>query len=77
MPKPTATPGSIKRPAASQAGLADSGPAVQEPTDMMDLIRTRAYQLYELRGRGDGLAQEDWLQAETEVVASQPRKAAA
>lgn len=31
-------------------------------------IRERAYQLYEQRGRCDGYALEDWLQAEAEVT---------
>jgi len=26
-------------------------------------VRTRAYELYEMRGRIDGRAEEDWLQA--------------
>jgi len=35
-----------------------------------ELIRLRAYELYEKRGRGDGLGLEDqdWLQAEEEVM---------
>jgi hypothetical protein len=31
-------------------------------------IRRRAYKLYEQRGRADGHALEDWLQAEAEMV---------
>jgi len=31
-------------------------------------IRLRAYELYERRGRIDGHALDDWLQAETEVL---------
>ena len=30
-------------------------------------VRARAYELYEVRGRIDGHAEEDWLQAEGEV----------
>jgi hypothetical protein len=35
-----------------------------------ELIRMRAYELYEKRGRGEGLGLEaqDWLQAEQEVM---------
>ena len=35
-----------------------------------ELIRLRAYELYEKRGRGEGLGLEDqdWLQAEQEVM---------
>ena len=31
-------------------------------------VRTRAYELYEGRGRIDGHAEEDWLQPEGEVA---------
>ena len=33
-----------------------------------DEIRTRAYQIYEFRGRTDNHAAEDWNQAETELM---------
>lgn len=35
--------------------------------DLEAAIRTRAYELYEKRGRQDGQAQTDWFQAEAEV----------
>ena len=35
-------------------------------------IERRAYELYEARGRVDGYAWEDWLQAESELGESQP-----
>jgi Protein of unknown function (DUF2934) len=38
-------------------------------------VRARAYELYEVRGRIDGHAEEDWLQAEGEVAESKERKA--
>ena len=38
-------------------------------------VRARAYELYEMRGRIDGHAEEDWLQAESEVAGSNERKA--
>ena len=38
-------------------------------------VRARAYELYEVRGRIDGHAEEDWLQAENEVAGSNDRKA--
>ncbi len=38
-------------------------------------VRDRAYELYEVRGRIDGHAEEDWLQAEGEVAGSNERKA--
>jgi hypothetical protein len=31
-------------------------------------VRLRAYELYEQRGRDDGHALDDWLQAESEIV---------
>ncbi len=43
--------------------------------DTEEKIRLRAYQLYEQRGRVDGFALDDWLQAEAEMVGKrgQPR----
>jgi hypothetical protein len=38
-------------------------------------VRARAYELYEVRGRIDGHAEQDWLQAEGEVAGSSERKA--
>jgi hypothetical protein len=38
-------------------------------------VRARAYELYEVRGRIDGHAKEDWLQAECEVAGSNERNA--
>jgi hypothetical protein len=37
-------------------------------------VRSRAYELYDVRGRIDGHAEEDWLQAEGEVAGSNERK---
>jgi len=39
-------------------------------------IRNRAYQIYEERGRTDGLAQEDWIQAEREILQQQGKRTA-
>jgi Protein of unknown function (DUF2934) len=36
-------------------------------------VRTRAYELYELRGSIDGRAEQDWYQAETDLRASSKR----
>jgi hypothetical protein len=38
-------------------------------------VRARAFELYDLRGRIDGHAKEDWLRAEAEVAGSKGRKA--
>lgn len=35
--------------------------------ELYDLVRQRAYELYEQRGRQDGFDQQDWLQAEAEL----------
>jgi len=40
-------------------------------------IRTRAYELYEIRGREDGHAQDDWYQAESELLNQAAQKQAA
>ncbi len=53
-------------------------PLPRKPKSVSDAeqkIRLRAYQLYEERGRIDGHALDDWLQAEAEVLGKrgQPR----
>jgi hypothetical protein len=40
----------------------------QSQGNVEDLIRFRAYELYEQRGRNDGFDLEDWLRAENEVT---------
>ena len=40
-----------------------------------ELVRRRAYEFYEQRGRQDGHAQEDWIRAEAEVVGTVMRRA--
>jgi hypothetical protein len=46
------------------------------PSNIEERIRRRAYELYEERGRLDGFALDDWLQAERELLgAGRPRKA--
>jgi H+-transporting ATPase len=39
----------------------------RRPLDLTPQIATRAYELYEQRGRGDGQAGQDWLEAEREI----------
>ena len=48
-------------------------------SDIEERIRQRAYQLYEQRGRVDGFAFDDWLQAEGETLGAhkQPKAKAA
>jgi len=50
---------------------------VVRPTEFEDEIRRRAYELYEQRGKVDGYALDDWLQAEAEVLSARERKTAA
>jgi hypothetical protein len=40
-------------------------------------VRVRAYELYERRGKGDGHALDDWLQAEAELTGQQALSVAA
>ena len=40
-------------------------------------IRRRAYELYEERGRADGYALQDWVQAEAEFLQPDQKSAAA
>jgi H+-transporting ATPase len=42
-----------------------------KPVDLTPDIATRAYEIYEDRGRHDGQADQDWLEAETELRKSQ------
>ncbi len=44
------------------------------PSDLTAEIAKRAYELYEQRGRKDGFADEDWLQAEREILKDKPHK---
>ena len=44
-------------------------PVTASSGNLEEEIRRRAYELYELRGREDGYAEEDWTRAEREVVA--------
>jgi HSP20 family protein len=41
---------------------------LEETRDLLDHIRARAYELFEVRGRESGHEMEDWLQAERETV---------
>ena len=39
----------------------------KKPLDLTPQIATRAYELYEQRGRGESQADQDWLEAEREI----------
>ncbi len=47
---------------------AKSANAVGTPQDALEQIRRRAYELYEQRGGQHGYHEQDWLQAESEVM---------
>jgi H+-transporting ATPase len=46
----------------------------RERVDVTPQIATRAYALYDQRGRQDGRAVQDWLQAEREIRKDEPPK---
>ncbi len=52
-------------------------PAPNSRTDIEERIRRRAYEIYEQRGRIDGLELDDWLQAETEIIRQRRKRKAA
>ena len=60
-PKPKMVVGPKNAPAREEAGMPD---AVQT----QDMIRDRAYQIYESRGHENGQHEQDWLRAEQEIV---------
>ena len=51
--------------------------AKKTPFDIQEQVRRRAFELYEQRGREDGHDQDDWLQAESELVQQRTKVAAA
>jgi hypothetical protein len=46
-------------------------PKPSQSSNIEERIRRRAYELYEQRGREDGFALDDWLQAEAEILGKQ------
>ena len=51
--------------------------AINEPQELENQIRERAYELYEERGREDGHDEEDWLRAKEEITIKKYRTATA
>ena len=51
-----------------------NGNSNHSPADIQSEIPRRAYELYESRGYADGGAEQDWIQAEREVLARQSKK---
>jgi hypothetical protein len=54
----------------SSPHLAPSEP--ESPTLTEDLVRQRAYELYEERGCEDGHELDDWFKAEGEILGKKP-----
>ncbi len=53
------------------------GPRSPKPdllSNAEERLRRRAYELYEQRGREDGFALDDWLQAEREILGAQKQR---
>ena len=48
---------------------------IDPPASMEEVIRTRAFQLYEERGCLPGHDLDDWFQAEAEIQARKPARA--
>ena len=69
-PKPKAL-GKVNGPVKAKASTnrKPRGKAVARPEEMWERIAKKAYELYERRGRGDGRALEDWVEAEEAVMA--------
>jgi hypothetical protein len=60
----------VPAPANNASNKTAAAPATELLTDVQAAIQTRAYELYEQRGRTPGFENEDWLRAEQEVKAA-------
>ena len=59
----------MKRNLSEKAVLEESiGGSPIEPTNLAEQVRLRAYQIYEQNGMQDGFAEQDWKQAEAEIL---------
>ena len=64
-----------KKPALAVVAKDEGRSLPVEPTPTIagdEIIRQRAYALYEARGRVDGHELEDWLNAEAQLAQAQP-----
>ncbi len=65
----------VKVPVFARLGIADRPPHPSTAkSDLTQQIARRSYQLYEQRGRQDGLAAQDWDQAEREIRSAEADK---
>jgi len=69
----TSTTTRSKKASAPQAVETTTLP--QSNGNVEELIRYRAYQLFEQRGRNHGFDKEDWLRAEVEVTQAKAHSA--
>jgi Protein of unknown function (DUF2934) len=56
------------------APRATTNQTTESANGLQEEIRRRAHELYEQRGRVDGLAWDDWFQAEIEMLRSQEQR---
>ena len=61
---------------AKPAVTAKSANAIGTPQDTLEQIRRRAYELFEQRGCQHGFDEQDWLQAESEILARRTSRTA-
>jgi Protein of unknown function (DUF2934) len=54
-----------------------SRPAISRPWELEEIIRRRAFEIFEERGKVDGYALDDWLLAEAEIMTHHIRHRAA
>ena len=57
--------------------ISTTEPTIESISELNELIRCRAYELYEQRGREEGHDLDDWLQAESEVTQTNVKAMAA
>jgi hypothetical protein len=53
----------------TNGNITSIGSVPQATHDFAELVRRRAYEIYEQSGRPDGCDREHWLQAEAEILA--------
>jgi Protein of unknown function (DUF2934) len=64
-------PNSRKQPISKSSAAPQNLPghlATMPDTEYQEMIRARAYELYESRGRENGQDEDDWLRAEQEIL---------
>jgi hypothetical protein len=71
------TPISVTPSSHGNGNMAENKKYAHLEPGIQEEIRQRAYELYEERGRQDGLHDEDWSRAETEVLSRFQREKSA